>query len=116
MRISRLVATAVLAQALLSAHGSHVNAAAEPSWCTRANKPTHYVICNEPSLWILDQCEEKLYAEVRQIARRAILGAVARNEAAWVNRRNQCRTDFDCIVDEYADRIDELQQVTNSQC
>ena len=89
---------------------------APPDWCARANKTTHFVICRNPALWMLDHCEEDLYAQVRRMAKRSVLRAVAQNEADWVRRRNRCRGDVDCIVEEYADRIDELQEITGTQC
>ena len=73
-------------------------------------------MCRDPSLWTLDRCEEDLYAQVRRMAKRSVLKAVAQNEAEWVRRRNRCRADVDCIVEEYADRIDELQEITGGQC
>ncbi len=89
---------------------------AQPDWCVRANKATHFAICRSPSLWMLDRCEEDLYKQVRGMAKRSILGAVSRNEADWVQRRNRCRRDVACIVEEYADRIDELQEITGTKC
>ncbi|MGI9407153.1 MAG: lysozyme inhibitor LprI family protein [Hyphomicrobiaceae bacterium] len=92
------------------------DAEARPGWCKRAHTTAHRVICSDPSLWVLDRCEEALYGQVRRMAKRSVLKAVAQNEADWVRRRNRCRANYDCIVDQYADRIDELQEITRTKC
>jgi uncharacterized protein len=79
-------------------------ALSSPSFpCARASLAVEHTICNSSVLAALDRELSTLY--VQRSGSRSVLNA----QSSWLNRRNACGTNENCVEQRYHERIAELQ-------
>lgn len=81
-------------------------AGAHPSFdCGQASQPTEQVICESEVLANLDQQLAGSYDQQRQTLRGRKRRKLEREQAAWLEQRNECRYRFNCIREAYEERL-----------
>ena len=83
---------------------------APPGWCRAGLKDTEQVICAKPELWKLDAELNSRYAALKDTLTVAEARQLAADETDWLAGRDGCLIDFDCIVNAYHQRLDDLDR------
>lgn len=81
-----------------------------PKWCSNAQYETEKIICGDKSFFEKDRKLNDRYQLLRsRTTTDQAKKAIEKDEADWVQRRNQCKGDTDCIHRAYDTRIAELE-------
>jgi uncharacterized protein YecT (DUF1311 family) len=81
-----------------------------PKWCSNAQYETERIICGDKSYFEKDRKLNDRYQLLRsRTTTDQAKKAIEKDETDWVQRRNQCKADADCIHRAYDTRISELE-------
>ena len=82
----------------------------EPGFdCGRARHAAEIAICNSNRLAQYDLTINNLYARVKRRLTRSNRKRLARNQRRWLNKRNRCGRNVQCIERAYRQRISVLR-------
>lgn len=76
--------------------------------CVRASTDTEETICASPDLWTLDRTLATLYALFREEGNSDTFAIIRKDQIDWIERRNRCGSDPDCLARSYWLRITEI--------
>lgn len=97
-------ATAVLLAGTLSVGVSH----AASFDCTKASTPTEHAICDNPQLSSLDEQTAGLYYTLISGGAPQATASVAdvkKQQEAFIQKRDQCGANYNCLIDAYTAQI-----------
>ncbi|MEM5470090.1 lysozyme inhibitor LprI family protein [Celeribacter marinus] len=80
--------------------------------CNKATTETEIAICSDPELSALDDRLSAIYVRGRQVTKN-VSGSdlkIQTDQINWLNKRNQCGLETDCLVNAYQTRIKELSE------
>ena len=80
--------------------------------CNKATTETEIAICSDPELSALDDRLSGIYFRGRQVTEN-VSGSdleIQKDQINWLNNRNQCGLETDCLVNAYQTRIKELSE------
>ncbi len=78
--------------------------------CGRAKQPTEIAICSDRSLNDLDVEMATTYRLLRGLFAMGNRGAMQDEQVAWLQDRNACGSDKDCIQSQYQKRLSQLKE------
>ena len=79
--------------------------------CSRAEVPSEMAICNNENLIFKDERLANLFAEALvQATISNNTESLTNQHSKWLKRRNDCKTDFNCLEKLYSERIQSLVQ------
>lgn len=94
--------------ALMSA-GVQIAGLSGPSFhCERATTASERTICSNPELWSRDRLLASAYGYFRKVMSSEDFARVRRNQASWLQRRQECGADKDCTMRSYESRFWEM--------
>jgi uncharacterized protein len=99
---------AIAAAAFLSCLVAAGTASAASFDCAKATTPTEHAICDNPQLSQLDdQTAGLYYTLISGGAPQATTSveAVKKEQAGFINKRNQCGANYNCLIDAYTAQI-----------
>lgn len=74
--------------------------------CAQAQLPSELAVCNNEKLLIKDEQVAELFANaVVKASAENELDLISTDHSNWLNERNACRVDFDCLEKKYDERI-----------
>ena len=73
--------------------------------CGRATSCTEHVICQTPQLSRLDSRMTRLYDELQDMASRRGARRLLNSQRAWLDNRDSCGCNANCLVGMYESRI-----------
>ncbi len=88
---------------------------ARPGWCRNVhyNSPaTEKTVCDNPSLWNLDDALNVAYRRARYDSPRQSR-SIKRSQRRWLRKRNRCRASVSCLNRVYNNRIYYLEGFYN---
>ena len=95
-RVLALVAALATAVFLVLIMTGRVHAASFN--CYAASKPAEFTICQTPTLGLLDELNAKVYYQIRDKLSPAARVRFNKNERYWIETRNLCANNADCIL------------------
>lgn len=81
--------------------------------CDRASTASERTICKHPKLWARDRLLASAYGHFKQIMSSDNFARVRRNQASWLQRRQECGDDKSCTMRSYDSRLWELGLIGN---
>ncbi len=82
----------------------------KPSFDCRAHySDAEVTICNKPELCLLDNKLDQLYTRALKTLTEAKRSALIGEQRKWLNARNDCATNADCLAEKYEDQIQKLK-------
>jgi uncharacterized protein len=94
--------TIILLPFLLGITASHAQATFS---CAEARNCTESVICATPQLGELDRRMSRLYFQLRDDSTRREARRLLESQRDWLENRNSCGCNANCLVEMYKDRI-----------
>jgi uncharacterized protein len=91
--------------ALVSSECVYTRAEAASFNCGRASDCTEAVICATPQLSSLDSRMSSLYGELQSFASRRGARRLLNSQRAWLDNRDSCGCNANCLVSSYTSRI-----------
>ncbi len=79
--------------------------------CDEVKNDTEQAICDDEYLIALDMAMIPLYMKAQQKVGKKI----EQEQNQWIKKRNQCKKDFDCIVETYKNRLIRLSEITGDK-
>jgi uncharacterized protein len=79
--------------------------------CALASSCTESVICSSPQLSVLDSKMSGLYSALQSMASRKGAKTLLSSQRNWLNSRDDCGCNANCLVSEYESRIQLFKQV-----
>lgn len=76
--------------------------------CDRASTASERTICSNPELWSRDRLLASAYGYFKQVMSSGDFARVRRNQASWLQRRQECGADKDCAIRSYESRFWEM--------
>jgi len=77
--------------------------------CRKATQTDEFAICQNCDLRVLDEKMATLYGVLTQLVGMGQRGQIRDDQKAWLQRRQRCGEDVDCLFDAYEIRIAELE-------
>ena len=88
------------------------NAALSASFnCNRATTCTENVICETPKLSTLDSRMDRLYSDLQGNANYRGVRRLLNSQRAWLDNRDSCGCNANCLVGMYESRIETFNNV-----
>lgn len=89
-----------------------VNPALSASFnCNKASTCTENVICETPQLSSLDSRMDQLYYDMRADVNRRGARRILNSQRAWLDNRDACGCNANCLVGMYESRIQQFNNV-----
>ncbi len=106
----RIFVSAIAIFALFSALSS--SAPAAPSFgCRRTANDAERAICNSSGLSTTDTQLAQFYRRLIALFPEPAADALRRNQRQWIERRNRCGGNFDCLLQSYRERMVQLKNM-----
>lgn len=99
--------------AIMAVSGAAAFAAPDLSYaqsfdCTKARTAIEKRICDDPNLGLMDAELGSVYGTLRNSLGADTEAALRTSERAWVEQRNACDAQGNCLADAYAKRLGQL--------
>ncbi|MDR3388230.1 MAG: hypothetical protein P4L92_14365 [Rudaea sp.] len=83
--------------------------------CSQAKLPSEHAICDRPSLKVLDEQLDSLYAATRRALPAPLFEEIKRSQIEWIRERNErCGGDVGCLGTAIDSRIVSLRKIIDS--
>ena len=76
--------------------------------CNKATTETEIAICNDPELSALDEVMGQAYRLAKISANWMTPQELRNSQKAWLQQRNRCGDNFDCLRNSYVQRLEEV--------
>ncbi len=76
--------------------------------CGKASTPTEHTICDHPELSALDDLMGRAYRLAKTSADWMTPKELKNTQRAWMQQRNRCGENFDCLRSSYVQRLEEV--------
>ena len=86
-------------------------AVVRPSWCKNAKSSTEHAICNNDDLSKLDKEISENYKAWKDYISGESKKEFTHEQRKWIKKRNKCKGNHSCLLQEYSSRNDELLQL-----
>lgn len=73
--------------------------------CGRASTSTEFAVCESEDLWVLDKAMANLYFLFKRNQNTGRSAEFLDSQRAWLQRRDACGANLDCLVERYSSRL-----------